>query len=71
MIKLNRLNNSELWVNAEMIEFIEETPDTVISLNNHTKLVVCNRADDIVAAIIAYRRQINAQPLEVKFMERQ
>lgn len=71
MIKLNRLNNSEFWVNAEMIEFIEETPDTVISLNNHTKVIVCNRAEDIVAAIIAYRRQINAQPLEVKYNEGQ
>jgi flagellar protein FlbD len=38
MIKVTRLNNSELWVNAEMIEFVEATPDTVISFISHTKL---------------------------------
>jgi len=32
MIKLTRLNQSEVVINAEMIEFVEETPDTLISL---------------------------------------
>jgi flagellar protein FlbD len=61
MIKVTRLNNSELWVNAEMIEFIEATPDTVISLVGHTKLVVKESPQAIVEAVIEYRRRISAQ----------
>lgn len=61
MIKVTRLNNSELWVNAEMIEFVEATPDTVISLIGHTKLVVKESPQVIVEAVVAYRRRIFCQ----------
>ncbi len=58
MIKVNRLNGTELWVNAEMIEFIEATPDTVISLISHSKIVVVQRPQEVVDAVVAYRRKI-------------
>lgn len=58
MIRVNRLNGSELWVNAEMIEFVEATPDTVISLISRSKLVVVQPPDEIVDAIIDYRHRI-------------
>jgi flagellar protein FlbD len=58
MIKVNRLNGTELWVNAEMIEFIEATPDTVISLISHSKILVVQRPQDVVDAVVAYRRKI-------------
>jgi flagellar protein FlbD len=58
MIKVNRLNGSELWVNAEMIEFIEATPDTVVSLISRSKIVVTQRPQDVVDAVVAYRRRI-------------
>lgn len=58
MIKVTRLNNSELWVNAEMIEFVESTPDTIISLVNNKKIVVKEPAENIVKAVLEYRRQI-------------
>ena len=58
MIKVTRLNNSELWVNAEMIEFVEATPDTVISLVNNKKLIVKEPAESVVKAVLEYRRQI-------------
>lgn len=61
MIKVTRLNHSELWVNAELIEFVEATPDTVISLVNNTKIIAKESPQEIVEAIIAYRRQILAQ----------
>jgi flagellar protein FlbD len=61
MIKVTRLNNSELWVNAEMIEFLEATPDTVISLITHTKFVVKESPQELVDLIIEYRRQIGQQ----------
>ena len=61
MIKVTRLNNSELWVNAEMIEFIEATPDTIVSLTDHTKIVVKESPQAIVDAVVAYRRRIYNQ----------
>lgn len=61
MIKVTRLNNSELWVNAEMIEFVEATPDTVISLVSHAKIVVKEPPHVIVEAVIEYRRLTNCQ----------
>ncbi|MCL4294723.1 MAG: flagellar FlbD family protein [Anaerolineae bacterium] len=61
MIKVTRLNNSALWVNAEMIEFVEATPDTVISLISHTKLVVKESPEVIVEAVVAYRQRIFSQ----------
>ena len=58
MIRVNRLNGSELWVNAEMIEFIEATPDTVVSLISHAKILVAQRPQEIVDAVVAYRQRI-------------
>ena len=58
MIKVTRLDKSQLWVNAEMIEFVEATPDTVISLISDKKIVVKEPADAVVDAIKEYRRLV-------------
>lgn len=39
MIKLRRINNKEFVVNADFIEFVESTPDTVI--NSHKRCKTC------------------------------
>lgn len=70
MIKVTRLNNSELWVNAEMIEFVEATPDTVISLISHAKIVVKEPPQVIVDAVVEYRRRINFQRPQIVEQER-
>ena len=58
MIKVTRLNNKEYWVNADIIEFVEATPDTVISLINGNKIVVRESTEAIIEAIIDYRKRI-------------
>ena len=40
MIKVTRLNGKEFVVNADLIQYLEETPDTIITLVNHEKVVV-------------------------------
>ena len=40
MIKLTRLNESELVVNAEMIVFVEAIPDTILTLTSGKKIMV-------------------------------
>lgn len=58
MIKVTRLNNSELWVNAELIEFVEATPDTVISLVSNNKIIVKESPAAVVEAVVEYRQHI-------------
>ncbi len=58
MIRVSRLNNEPFYVNPDAIEFIEETPDTVISLESGRKLVVSESADLIIERVIEYRRRI-------------
>ena len=58
MIKVTRLNNSEFFVNADLIEFVEATPDTVISLTTGKKIVVKESVEEVIEEIIAYHRKI-------------
>lgn len=61
MIAVNRLNNQELWINPHLIETIEATPDTVITLTNGKRLVVKESVTAVVEKIIQYRRKIGLQ----------
>ncbi len=60
MIKVTKLNASELVVNADLIEFIESTPDTLISLTTGRKIMVQEALDEVVQRAIAYRRAARA-----------
>lgn len=58
MIKVKRLNEKEFVVNSELILYIEETPDTVITLTTGQKVVVTESADEIIDMIIGYKGRI-------------
>lgn len=58
MIKVSRLNNTEFILNCELIEFIEETPDTVITLTTGKKVVVKESAEEIIKKIVEYKNSI-------------
>lgn len=60
MIKLTKFKtkNHEFVLNADLIESVEETPDTVITLTNGNKVIVEERMDDIVRLVIEYRREV-------------
>jgi flagellar protein FlbD len=58
MIRLTRLNGKEFVVNAELIQFVEEAPDTVITLVNHEKIVVKEKADEVVKRAVDYHRTV-------------
>ncbi len=61
MIRLTRLNNSPLAVNSDLIKFVENAPDTVITLSTGEKVVVLETLDEIIARIIDFRRAVMAQ----------
>jgi len=58
MIQITRLNHSSLVLNSDLIESIEVTPDTVISLTTGQKLVVLEPAAEVVRRVIEFRRAI-------------
>jgi flagellar protein FlbD len=60
MIKVTRLNGKEFVVNAELIQYLEETPDTVITLVNHEKLLVKEPVDEVIRRSIEYQRSIRS-----------
>ncbi|WP_371368987.1 Swarming motility protein SwrD [Sporomusa rhizae] len=60
MIKVTKLKSQDrdFVVNAELIETIEETPDTVITLTSGKKLIVEESMDEIVRKVMDYRRAL-------------
>jgi len=57
---VTRLNGKEFVVNAELIQYVEATPDTVITLVNHEKLVVKEPIDEIVKRVVEYGRALRS-----------
>ena len=58
MIRLTRINQVPLVLNSDLIEYIEATPDTVITLTTGQKLVVRESADEVTQRVIEFRRAI-------------
>lgn len=58
MIKVTRLNGKEYFINFDLIETIEETPDTVITLRDGKKYVVLETTDEIIDRIIEFKRKV-------------
>lgn len=60
MIRLTRINGVEVVINADLIEFVETTPDTLVTLFTGKKIPVKETTDDVIERVIAYRRSIGA-----------
>jgi len=58
MIQLTRLNNHPLVVNSDLIKFVEQAPDTVITLLNGEKIVVRESAQDVLERVVQFRRSV-------------
>jgi uncharacterized protein YlzI (FlbEa/FlbD family) len=60
MIQLTRLNNQPLVVNSDLIKFVENAPDTVLTLVTGEKLVVREASREVLEKIVEFRRSIYA-----------
>lgn len=58
MIQLTRLNNHPLAVNSDLIKFVEQSPDTVITLVNGEKIVVRESAQEVLQRVVEFRRSV-------------
>ena len=56
MIKVTRLNDTDLVINADLIEFVEAIPDTIISLTTGKKIMVKESIDEIIKRVAQFRR---------------
>ena len=58
MIHLTRINRVPMVLNSDLIEHVEATPDTVVSLITGQKIRVLESPEDVIARVVAFRRSI-------------
>jgi len=58
MIRLTRLNGHPLAVNPDLIKFVEQAPDTVLTLVSGEKVIVRENADEVLARMLEFRRAV-------------
>lgn len=61
MILLKRLNGTEFWLNAELIEQIESAPDTVITLTTGNNILVREKVNEVIEKIVEYRQKVKKE----------
>lgn len=69
VIFITRTNGSKIYINPELIQSVEATPDTIITLVNNKKLIVKDSPDEIAERFIEYRRRTLA-PFEMRNAEK-
>lgn len=62
MIRVHRLDGKEFVVNADHIETVEATPDTVLSLVSGRKHVVAEDVDQVIRLVVAFHQERSAGP---------
>jgi flagellar protein FlbD len=61
MINVTKINNVNITINSDLIETIEETPDTVITLTTGKKLLVKESRQEIVNLVKLYKKELFSQ----------
>lgn len=61
MIEVTRLNNTKVLINPDLIELVEETPDTVITFTTGRKIIVKESRQEIKNLVKLYRKDIFTQ----------
>lgn len=65
VIRLTRLNSHALTINSDLIKFIENAPDTVLTLTTGEKVVVRESTEEVLQRIVTFRRSVLAGLLAV------
>jgi flagellar protein FlbD len=68
MIRLTRLNHAALVVNCDLIEHIDMSPDTVLSMTTGQRITVLETAEQVIRQVIEFRRQLRQVP-EIRVVE--
>jgi flagellar protein FlbD len=63
MIRVTRINDAELVINADLIEFVEAIPETMITLTTGKKIMVREAVDEIVRRVAEFKRMASVRVL--------
>ena len=63
MIDVTRLNGKEITINCELIEVVEETPDTVVTLTTGKKIIVKESRQMIKNLVKLYKRECSSMEI--------
>lgn len=59
MIKVTKINGERFVINSDLIEFIDQKPDTIISMTSGKKVIITESIDEVIKLIIEYRKSLN------------
>jgi len=62
MIRVTKINGESVFVNALLVELVEATPDTIVTLTTGHKIMVRDSVADIVARTKEYTQAVGLQP---------
>ena len=65
MIEVTRINGVKFSINPELIEVVETTPDTVITLTTGKKLIVKESRQEVKNLVLSYKRAIFAELIKI------
>ena len=60
MIEVTKLNGTKVLVNPDLIELVEETPDTVIIFTTGRQIIIKESRQEVKNLVILYRKDIFA-----------
>ena len=60
MIEVTKLNDIKILINPDLIEYVEETPDTVVALTTGRKIIVKESRQEVKNLVKSYRKEIFA-----------
>ncbi|OAB41341.1 flagellar FlbD family protein [Paenibacillus glacialis] len=69
MISVTRINGSQMWLNALLIEMVEETPDTYITLVTGKRLIVLEKAAEVISLVKQYSQEIGLNNATIKVQQ--
>ncbi len=65
MILITRFDNKKVVINGELIEMIETTPETLITLTTGKKVIVKESVDEVVEKVKKYKKELNLPIIKV------
>jgi flagellar protein FlbD len=57
LIFVTHLDGKKFVINADIIEIIEETPDTMVTTTTGKKITVKEKLDEVVQKVLAYKKE--------------
>jgi flagellar protein FlbD len=66
MVHLTRLNQTPFFLNSDLIEHIQTTPDTLITLTNGHHIIVRETPEEIISRIVGFRRRVRCRGIKVQ-----